>query len=47
MVAQEGFRSHRSCSDQCLVLRGVSKLRNREKTSHLAFLDVIRQMTAC
>ena len=39
--AQEGFRSHRRCSDQWLVLWGVCELRKREKkTSYSAFLDV-------
>ena len=39
--AQGWFRSHRRCSDQCLVLRGVYELRTRKKkTSCLAFLDV-------
>ena len=38
---QGGFRSHRICSHQWLVLRGVCELRKREKkTSYLAFLDV-------
>ena len=39
--AQRGFRSHKKCLDQCLVVRGVCKLRKREKkASYLAFLDV-------
>ena len=38
--AQGGFRSHKGCSDQWLVLRDVCELRKREKTSYLAFLDV-------
>ena len=41
MEAQRGFRSHRRCSDQWLVLRGVCELRMLDKkTLHLAFLDV-------
>ena len=40
--AQGGFRSHRGCSDQCLVLRGVCELRKKKKTSYLAFLDVCK-----
>ena len=31
--AHGGFRSHRRCADQWMVLRGVCVLRNREKTS--------------
>ena len=39
--AQGGFRSHRRCSDQLLMLKGVCELRKRgKKTSYLAFLDV-------
>ena len=38
--AQGGFRSHRRCSDQWLVLRGACELRKGEKkASYLAFLD--------
>ena len=40
--AQGGFRSHRGCSDQCLVLRGMCDLRKKKKTSNLAFLDVCK-----
>ena len=41
METQGGFKSHRRCSDQWLVLRGVCELRKRDKkTSYLAFLDV-------
>ena len=40
MEAQGGFSSHRRCSDQWLVLRGVCELRKREKkTSYWALLD--------
>ena len=39
--AEGGFRRHRICSDQWLVLGCVCELRKREKkTLYLAFLDV-------
>ena len=39
--AQGGFRSERRCADQILILRGVCKLRRKEKKeTYVAFLDV-------